>query len=158
MSETEQNHSPHMEMEDPTAATSSLLEALPQDALSQVVDLCADSLSQIRNMAGASEGLRETIYQQQWKCHKCHCSIFVASDLTTDKHAKPFVCGVCHRKFCGESVDYDRRHCRPQRCEGCGKVECYDCQQQHLQAADGYGTENYCQDCQAEFDFGMGGC
>ena len=135
-----------------------LLEQLPQDALSQVVDLCADSLTQIRQLAAASDVVRGAIFHQHWKCHRCNDPLFVASDLSTTKLAKPFVCGVCHGKFCGASIDYSKRHCRPQRCEGCHKVECYECQQQHLLHLDGYGTENYCQDCQAEFDFGMGGC
>ena len=140
------------------------LDRLPQDAMSQILIHCSD-FSTILNIAKASPVFQSTIYNQGWKCHRCSDPLFVgggslSSSLETNKHANPFICAVCHKKICGESIAYDRRHCRPQKCDGCGKVECYDCQQAHMQDIndDGYGTENYCAECQAEFEFGMGGC
>mmetsp|Transcript_27814 Transcript_27814/g.67671 ORF Transcript_27814/g.67671 Transcript_27814/m.67671 type:complete len:167 (+) Transcript_27814:82-582(+) len=152
--------SPHQEDGDSSSSTNLLrLDKLPQDAMSQVLVHCCSDFSTIRSLANASQVFQATIYNQDWKCHCCSDPLFVGSDLETNKHAQPFICAVCHKKLCGESIDYDRRHCRPQKCDGCGKIECYHCQQAHMQdSSDGYGTENYCEECQAEFEFGMGGC
>lgn len=130
--------------------------------MSQVLNHCSD-FPTILNLVNASEDdFQAAVYNQGWKCHRCRDPLFVGSSplLETNKHTNPFICAVCQKKMCGESIDYDRRYRRPQKCDGCGKIECYDCQQAHMQedSDDGYGTENYCEECQAEFEFGMGGC
>ena len=132
------------------------LQSLPVDAISSILGLCSD-FDSIKNL-GQNDHLRQTIYNQHWKCMRCQDEIFKAADLRTDPHASPFMCQVCQQKFCGQAVDYDKRFCRPQTCDGCGKVECHRCMSAHMVNGDGYGTENFCEDCQAEFDFGMGGC
>ena len=133
------------------------LQALPSDALSSILEHCPD-IQSILNLGQTSDKLREAIYHQKWKCKNCRDPIFVASDLSSARFANPFMCGVCRAKLCGQSVDYDKRLCRPQKCDGCGKVECHSCMSAHMGNEDGYGTENYCEACQAEFEFGMGGC
>ena len=144
--------------QDDSSSTNLRLDKLPHNAMSQVLVHCCSDFSTILNLANASQVFQATIYNQNWKCHRCSDPLFLGSSLETNKLAKPFICGVCHKKICGESIDHDRRHCRPQKCDGCGKIECYDCQQAHMHYSDGYGTENYCEECQAEFEFGMGGC
>ena len=132
------------------------LQALPKDAISSILQHCSDFRS-ILSIA-QNEYLRNVIYSQRWECKHCRNEIFINSELTTRKHAHPFTCSVCHGKFCGETVNYDKRFCRPQRCDGCGKLECHECLDAHMRESDGYGMENYCRECQAEFEFGMGGC
>jgi len=146
------------------------LEGLPADALCCIVSYSAADMATIDNLAAASHRLQKVILQQlQWKCKTCTELIFPPPEstistttTTTTTHpgtAKPFICEVCHGTFCGsKSADYHKRHCRPELCHGCGKQECHVCLESHLGGADAYGSENYCQDCQAEFEFGMGGC
>mmetsp|Transcript_7353 Transcript_7353/g.14011 ORF Transcript_7353/g.14011 Transcript_7353/m.14011 type:complete len:147 (+) Transcript_7353:159-599(+) len=143
------------EIEGETRSTTGL-QSLPNYAISSILQHCSDFQS-ILSIA-QNEALRQVIYSQSWKCGHCHDQIYMAPDLTTRKHANPFMCSVCHGKFCGEAVDYDKRFCRPQKCDGCGKLECHKCLEAHMDKDDGYGTESYCQECQAEFEFGMGGC
>lgn len=145
---------------------------LPSDAVSAILNQCSDFQS-IFALGQSSPQLQEAIYNQQWACTKCTDLIFKtpnelkgASSSTKSRRRRhdnnitkqPFICQVCHDKFCGERVDYDKRFCRPQKCSGCGKVECYQCMTNHMGNDDGYGSENYCADCQAEFEFSMGGC
>lgn len=132
------------------------LQCLPKDAISAILKNC-DDFQTILNIA-QNDRLREAIYSQGWKCGHCQNPIFTDSDLSTAKHVNPFICAVCQENFCGEAVDYDKRSCRPQKCDGCGKIECFRCLEAHMGDEDGYGSENYCEECQAEFEFGMGGC
>ena len=158
------------------------LHTLPTDAIGSILNHCSDFAS-ILNLGQTYPLLSQAIFSQHWTCQNCSDPIFESLDdieqtyesniirnghpsalATTGQHFNrrkrktPFMCAVCHAKFCGETVDYDKRYCRPQPCDGCGKIECHTCLSAHLGNSDGYGTENYCQDCQAEFDFGMGGC
>ena len=133
------------------------LQGLPVDALSTILSHCTDFQS-LLSLGNSSARMQETIYQQSYGCKNCRGNIFISPHLETPQYSKPFICAVCHGKLCGNWADYDKRKCKAQKCDGCGKVECSACQGKHMVNQDGYGTENYCQDCQETFEFGMGGC
>lgn len=142
------------------------IQDLPNEALALVLEHCPD-LESITNLAQAAKdhrpSVRRAIYHENLlSCDRCKNPFFSDEDLSiVAPHTKAFSCSVCHQKLCGYLLfDYDRKGCKPQVCDGCGKIECMRCMQAHAteEQSDGYGTENYCEDCQGEFEFGMGGC
>lgn len=142
-------------------ATTSI-QSLPSDAVALILRHCPD-LDTLLNLASTSHVLRQAIYRENLlTCDYCKGSLFSNEDLLeAAPHTKAFSCSVCHTKLCGYVLfDYDKRKCKPQACDGCGKIECIKCMEAHAteEETDGYGTENYCEDCQGEFEFGMGGC
>ena len=139
---------------DPTRPPQSrALQALPGNAITAILQHCSD-FDSILNLAKTSDAIRMAIYLQQWPCSRCNTQIFADADLTTSTHAAPFMCSVCHEKLCGESVDYEKRWCRPQKCNGCGKLECHQCLEARVGNADGSGSENMCQKCQLSMEEG----
>ena len=151
-----------------------LLDTLPNEAIGLIIQHVCSDLTSILNLATISETIRIAIYDQKLlHCDHCNIPFFSNNSLSmtinnTDTnaavtpHTKAFSCGTCHDKLCGYTLfDYDRRKCKPQCCDGCGTMECQRCLDAHLnneENVDGYGTENYCENCQGEFEFGMGGC
>lgn len=138
------------------------IEYLPGDALALIVNYCPD-LNSIQNLASSSRLLRTAIFRQNLlHCDRCQIPLFEDSLLSVaTPHTQPVSCAICQAKLCGYQLfDYGRKNCKPQRCDGCGAIECLACMESHVsdEFADGYGTENYCGACQAEFEFGMGGC
>jgi len=138
------------------------IKSLPIDALAIIFRHCPD-LDTLLNLASADPVLRRAIYHGNiLTCDCCDSPLFSNEDLSeAAPDTKVFSCSVCHAKLCGYTkYDYDKRRCKPQVCQGCGKIECIRCMEAHStdEDADGYGTENYCEDCQAEFEYGMGGC
>jgi hypothetical protein len=138
------------------------IHSLPNDAVALILRHCPD-LDTLLNLASTSPVLRRAIYQENLlNCDRCKSPFFSDEELSdAAPHTKVFSCSVCHEKLCGYTLfDYDRRKCKPQACDGCGKIECIKCMEGHSteEQADGYGTENYCEECQGEFEFGMGGC
>lgn len=139
-------------------SVNSKLQALPSDAMGCILNQISDATT-LMNLAASNPAMKIAIFQQGWTCRNCHTCIFIDPQLNSaSPQAHFFMCFVCHGKFCGERVDYDKRHCRRQTCSGCGQVECHACMEAHLGNDDGYGTENYCQECQDKFEFNMGGC
>eukprot|EP00532_Pseudo-nitzschia_australis_P019881 CAMPEP_0168305516 /NCGR_PEP_ID=MMETSP0142_2-20121227/50491_1 /TAXON_ID=44445 /ORGANISM="Pseudo-nitzschia australis, Strain 10249 10 AB" /LENGTH=179 /DNA_ID=CAMNT_0008257021 /DNA_START=17 /DNA_END=556 /DNA_ORIENTATION=- len=138
------------------------IQDLPPDVFALIVSHCPD-LKSITELGSTSTPLRRMIFHQSLlNCDRCRTPLFADEDLSVRApHTKAFSCSVCHAKLCGYQLfDYDRRNCKPQRCDGCGSLECLACMKAHTseEHADGYGTENYCEACQGEFEFGMGGC
>ena len=144
------------------AVANTSIHSLPHDTIALILAHCPD-LDTLLNVAATSSMLRYAIYRENLlSCDRCKCPFFNDADLSeATPHTKAFSCSVCGEKLCGYTLfDYDKRKCKPQACDGCGKIECIKCMEAHAtdEQADGYGTENYCEICQGEFEFGMGGC
>ena len=142
--------------------TAPTIHSLPGDAVALVARHAPD-LETLKNLAAASPLLRKTLFEENLLCcDHCHNALYSDDSLKQPApHTQPFSCAVCRGKFCGFRLfDYARRSCKPQKCDGCGTIECLDCLQKHTtdEQMDGYGTENYCSGCQEEYEFGMGGC
>ena len=149
-----------------------LLDTLPNEAIGLIIKHACSDMTSILNLATISDTIRIAIYDQKLlHCDQCNIPLFINNSLSINinnnenavtPHTKAFSCGTCHDKLCGYTLfDYDRRKCKPQRCDGCGTIECQRCMDAHInkeENVDGYGTENYCENCQGEFEFGMGGC
>jgi hypothetical protein len=157
----------------PLSSSLLLLDTLPNEALGLIIKHVCSDLTSILNLATISDTIRIAIYDQKLlHCDHCNIPFFSNNSLSmtinnndnnaVTPHTKAFSCATCHDKLCGYTLfDYDRRKCKPQCCDGCGKIECQRCLDAHLnkeENVDGYGTENYCENCQDEFEFGMGGC
>mmetsp|Transcript_30038 Transcript_30038/g.45553 ORF Transcript_30038/g.45553 Transcript_30038/m.45553 type:complete len:174 (-) Transcript_30038:175-696(-) len=143
-------------------AAKTSIHSLPDDAVALILRNCPD-MNTLMNVASASPVIRRTMYHQLLlTCYRCQTHLFSDENLSEPAfQTKAFSCSVCHEKLCGYTrYDYDRRKCKPQICDACGKIECMRCMESHFtdEQADVYGTENYCEDCQAAFEFGMGGC
>jgi len=150
-----------------SSSLSLLLDTLPNEAIGLIIKHACSDMTSIMNLATISDTIRIAIYDQQLlHCDRCSISLFSNNSLSISTaftpHTKAFICATCHGKLCGYTLfDYDRKKCKPHRCDGCGKIECQRCMDAHLNNddnVDGYGTENYCENCQDEFEFGMGGC
>ena len=138
------------------------IHSLPREALALILGHCPD-LDTLLKLASTHPMLRKSIYHQRLlSCDCCESPLFKDDSLTkAAPHTRSFSCSVCHQKFCGFTLfDYNKRYCKPQICDGCGAIECSRCMEAHSSEdqQDGYGTENYCEECQGEFEFGMGGC
>ncbi|VEU34917.1 unnamed protein product [Pseudo-nitzschia multistriata] len=148
---------------DPVRQSHSIpLQDLPCDAFALVVSYCPD-LESLTNLGSASHPLGRMVFRQNLlNCDRCRIPLFADENLSSrTPHTRAFSCSVCRSTLCGYQLfDYDRRNCKPQKCDGCGSIECRACMEAHTsdEHADGYGTENYCKACQGEFEFGMGGC
>ena len=79
--------------------------------------------------------------------------------LYPDGWARSYNESAPHGKFCGETIDYDKRFCRPQLCEGCGTTECRKCMWSSFGRRGGYGNDSscLCLDCQDEYGGAGGG-
>ena len=160
-----------------------LLERLPEDAICSVLDYCSD-LETVLNLGRINSRFRDMVLRQNWHCDRCSTAIFASisgsiddddddnnnnekqehvldfySKSSSSSSCKPFVCSSCNGKFCGETIDYDKRFCRPQLCEGCGTTECRKCMWSSFGRRGGYGNDSscLCLDCQDEYGGAGGG-
>ena len=147
-----------------TQHCSSSVDRLPMDAIVLIVQYCETDFTTLRNLVQSCARMRKVIHQHKLlHCDHCSVALYVDEECTIPTpNTRLFSCHGCSAKLCGyQFFDYDRRQCKPQTCEGCGQIECYQCLEAHTNNEtneDGYGTESYCNKCQSEFEFGMGGC
>lgn len=133
------------------------MDLIPDDnTLNKIAEnlVMSKDFADVLPMATANAQFKSVI--QKWECAKCTDAIFVVpvaagqQKLSLRDGTKPFVCGGCKKKHCGQ----DQHGCRmPHFCPGCKNDECRDCMVEHLEDCEicellSHTGGRYCRECQ----------
>lgn len=130
------------------------VSTLPEETLNSIAEFVGQDIHSVLEMARSDPKFAAVI--GEWKCTACNDALFLVTttttknttqlDLSIPDKARPFLCGVCGTKHCGNKYG-----CNPYPpCPWCGKIECRPCMLNHSEdcAACGFHFDGYCSDCQ----------